>query len=146
MHNNASYRPGPRVAAYALIGRDEEILFLTDETGALVLPGGPVRDGEPVEQALHRTLRHQIDATITGLEFCCVIEHKAESGQHDSSTVLAFLFDATLAENDDITGYQPYAPRWCGEPEAALLRPSAIADVLADGSLSVDFPWRAWKP
>ncbi|MYW90508.1 ADP-ribose pyrophosphatase [Amycolatopsis rubida] len=145
MNNNARYTPGPRVGAYALVGRDEDILFITDDTGAFVLPGGPVRDGEPVEQALRRTVRDQIEATITGLYFCSVVEHETGGGRRGSSE-LAFLFDVTLADTDRIAARRPRALRWAGETEVTLLRPAAIADALAAGDLSVDVPWRAWTP
>ncbi|WP_406637628.1 NUDIX domain-containing protein [Amycolatopsis sp. WGS_07] len=146
MSNDASRAPGPRVTVHALIGRDEQILFITDDTGALVLPGGPVRDGEPVEYALRRTVRDQLAATITGLDFCSVIEHQADRGPHGSSSALAFLFDVTLAETDHIAERQPHPHRWADESDVALLRPAAIAAVIADGSLSVDTPWWAWTP
>ncbi|GAB3365953.1 hypothetical protein GCM10027360_32990 [Amycolatopsis echigonensis] len=110
------------------------------------MPGGPVRDGEPVEQALRRTLRGQIDAAITGLDFCSVVEHEIDGGRHGSSSELAFLFDVTLADTDRITVHRPRTHRWAGEAEVSVLRPAAIAEVLAAGSLSADVPWRAWTP
>ncbi|MFE3170090.1 NUDIX domain-containing protein [Amycolatopsis sp. NPDC059090] len=146
MNNNTRYTPGPRVGAYALIGRGEDILFITDDTGAFVLPGGTVRDGEPVEHALRRTVRDQIEATITGLRFCSVVEHRTVDGRPWSSSELAFLFDVTLADTDSIAARRPHTLRWAGEAEVALLRPAAIADGLAAGDLYADVPWRAWTP
>lgn len=146
MNSNAYCTPGPRVGVYALIGRDHDLLFITDDTGTFVLPGGPVRDGEPVEQALRRTVRDQIEATITGLDFCSVVEHRTLGGWEGSYSALAFLFDVTLADTDHIAARRPHTYRWAGEASVALLRPAAIADALAAGDLSADIPWRAWTP
>lgn len=146
MNNDAHSIPGPRVGAYALIGRDEDILLITDDTGVFVLPGGPVRDGEPVEHALRRAVGDQVEATITGLDFCSVVEHETAGDRHGCSSALAFLFDVTLAETDRIAARQSRAHRWAGEAEVALLRPTSIADALAAGGLSADVPWRAWTP
>ncbi|PKV95523.1 MULTISPECIES: hypothetical protein [Amycolatopsis] len=146
MRNDAIHEHGPRVVAYALIGREEDLLFITDDTGALVLPGGPVPDGEPVEHALRRTLRDQIDGTIAGLEFCAVIEHEASKEPPNSLSELAFLFDVTLDDTDRIAARRPHAHRWAGETDVALLRPAMIADALRSGDLSAGAPWRAWTP
>ncbi|HEX3648558.1 MAG TPA: NUDIX domain-containing protein, partial [Pseudonocardiaceae bacterium] len=45
----------PSVGVYALIGRAERLLLIKRPDYS-ILPGGAVRTGEPVEQALRRTV------------------------------------------------------------------------------------------
>jgi ADP-ribose pyrophosphatase YjhB (NUDIX family) len=135
----------PRVGVYALIGQDERLL-LVEHPDHDTLPGGAVHTGEPVEQALRRTLRDQLDATIADLDFCAVIEHGiSEHGQQPASEV-AFLFDVTLTNPDRLNQSTPQPHRWADQHELSSLRPQAIRNELTQGTLSADNPWRAWTP
>ncbi|MEC3978901.1 NUDIX domain-containing protein [Amycolatopsis sp. H20-H5] len=137
---------GPRVMAYALIGQQNKLLLVADDRGRHSLPGGAVNDGEPVESALRRTLHDQLDATITHLDFCSVVEyHAAKLGRHSASEV-AVLFDVALTGLDHLDPRRPNMPWWADEPDLASLRPEAIRDGLLAGTLSSDYPWWAWTP
>lgn len=135
---------GPRVLVYALVGQNDRLLVV-EYPGHDALPGGAVHAGEPVEQALRRTLLNHLGATIAELDFCAVVEHgTGESGEPPASAV-AVLFDVTLADPGPlIDSAQPH--RWADEHELAGLRPQAVRDGLIAGTLSAEHPWRAWTP
>ncbi|RSM35898.1 ADP-ribose pyrophosphatase [Amycolatopsis balhimycina DSM 5908] len=132
---------GPRVRVHALIGRDDHLL-LVEHAGHDALPGGDVRAGEPVEQALRRALHDQLGATIAELDFCTVVEHG--TGEPSASEI-AFLFDVTLTDAGLLTdSAQPH--RWANDQELSALQPQAVRDGLSTGTLSAEHPWRAWTP
>jgi len=134
---------GPRVGAYALIGRDDQLLLI-EHPHHYTLPGGAVHSAEPVEQALRRTLRDQFGATIARLDFCAVVEHTTvQSGQLPCSE-LAFLFDVTLTNRDHLATAPPH--RWASDHELFLLRPEAIRQELIAAAFPAEQPWRAWTP
>lgn len=143
MSDRAKPSAVPRVGVYALIGQHDRLLLL-EYPEHDVLPGGEVRAGQPVEQALRKTLRHQLGARIAELDFCAVVEHDAsESGQPPAFEV-AFLFDVTLT-NHDLRGDLLWPYRWAAEDELSPLRPQAIRDALIAG-IPADNQWRAWTP
>lgn len=135
----------PHVGVYALIGREERLL-LVEHPDHITLPGGPVRTGEPVEQALRRALRDQLGATITALDFCAVVEHDTTHPPHPATSQLTFLFDVTLTQRDRLDESASRPHRWAGERELSTLQPPAVRDALIAGTLSTDNPWQAWTP
>lgn len=83
----------PLVSAYALVGHDERLLVLTDRLHAVhALPGGAVRAGEPIEHALRRMVRNQLDMTIAHLGFYGAIEHPVIELGHRPTSEVAILF------------------------------------------------------
>ncbi|MEC3974909.1 NUDIX hydrolase [Amycolatopsis sp. H20-H5] len=134
---------GPRVRAYALIGQNDRLLLIEypdhDE-----LPGGAVRAGEPVEQALRRSLFDQLGATIAELDFCTVVEHGTSKPGVPPTSEVTFLFDVTLTAPDLTAESSPQPHRWADEHELSPLRPHAVRDELIAGTLSAEHPWRAW--
>lgn len=135
----------PRVGVYALIGQGDHILLI-EHTDHDTLPGGAVRAGEPVEQALRRMLLVQLGATVAELDFCAVIEHRATDRDEPPMSEVAFLFDVTLDDRDSLTEPAPQSHRWADEHHLSALRPSAVRDELIAGTLTVENPWRAWTP
>lgn len=139
--------PGPRVSAYALIGRHEQILLIANDSGSHVLPGGPVRSGEPIEHALQRLMFDQLGTTVASMEFCSVIEHEVDrKSSQDSASEAAFLFDVILPDLSTISDRFPCMHWWANEPDLILLRPTAIRDAILTGNLSSNIPWWAWSP
>jgi 8-oxo-dGTP diphosphatase len=134
-----------RVGVYALIGRDARLL-LVEHPDHAALPGGAVRSGEPVEQALRRALLDQLGATIAALDFCAVVEHDTTQPGHPTTSELAVLFDVTLADPDRLGESAPQPHRWAGEHELSALEPQAVRDALIAGTLTADNPWQAWTP
>ncbi|PXY37244.1 NUDIX domain-containing protein [Prauserella flavalba] len=135
----------PHVVVYALIGRDERLL-LVEHPDHTTLPGGPVRTGEPVEQALRRALRDQLRATAAAVDFCAVVERDTTQPGHPATSELVFLFDVTLTERDRLDESAPRPHRWAGERELSTLEPTAVRDALIAGTLWAENPWQAWTP
>ncbi|ONI71183.1 ADP-ribose pyrophosphatase [Actinosynnema sp. ALI-1.44] len=135
---------GPRVRVYALI-RQIDRLLVVEYPGHDALPGGTVRAGEPVEQALRRTLLDQLGATIAELDFCAVVEHGTSVPGEPSTSEMVFLCDVTLADADVVID-SAQSHRWASEKEISALRPQAVRDGRIAGTLSVEHPWRAWTP
>jgi 8-oxo-dGTP diphosphatase len=133
----------PRVGAYALIGQDDGLLLMEHPDHA-ALPGGAVHAGEPVEQALRRTLLDQLGATIANLDFCAVVEHDTTKPGEPPASEVAFLFDVTLTDRDRLTEAAPWPHRWADDHELSVLRPAVVRDALIAGTLSAENPWRAW--
>ncbi|RBM18682.1 NUDIX domain-containing protein [Prauserella sp. PE36] len=136
--------PGPRVGVYALIGQNDRLLLI-GYPGHDALPGGPVRAGEPVEQALRRSLLDQLGATIAELDFCVAVEHGPSEAGEPSASEVAFLFDVTLT-NPDLLNDAAQPHRWADEHDLSALHPQAVRDELIAGTLSAERPWRAWTP
>ncbi|MFI6098162.1 NUDIX domain-containing protein [Lentzea sp. NPDC051213] len=138
----------PLVAVYALIGKDVRLLLIEDRArNADVLPGGVVRAGEPIEHALRRSLHDQLGVTVAQADFCAVIEHGTADAAHDPESELAFVFDVTLSDVDQLqlVAADPRPFRWAGEHDLEPLRPEAIRDRLRAGKLLADAQW-AWWP
>jgi ADP-ribose pyrophosphatase YjhB (NUDIX family) len=135
---------GPRVGTYALIGHDDKLLLIADDSGIHRLPGGAVGDGEPVEQALRRRLLNQLGVSIAHLDFCAVVEHDTTTLEHGLASEVAFLFDVTLTDLDHFADRRPTMHWWADEPDLAALHPEAIRNGLIAGTLSADKPWWAW--
>ncbi|MFF0146978.1 8-oxo-dGTP diphosphatase [Amycolatopsis sulphurea] len=135
---------GPRVRVYALIGHNDRLL-LVKYPGHDALPGGAVRAGEPIEQALHRTLLDQLGVTITELDFCTVVEHGSSEPGEPSAAGIAFLFDVTLTDADVLVD-SALPHRWAGDDELSALRPEEVRAGLIAGTLSTDRPWQTWAP
>jgi 8-oxo-dGTP diphosphatase len=135
---------GPRVRVYALIGQNDHLLLI-EYPGHDALPGGAVRTGEPIEQALRRTLLDQLGMTVSALDFCAVVEHGTTESGEPSTSEVAFLFDVTLT-NPDLLNDSAQPHRWADERELSALRPQAVRDELIVGTLSAEHPWRAWAP
>jgi 8-oxo-dGTP diphosphatase len=137
---------GPRVGVYALIGREDCLLLLTDQEGRVcALPGGAVRAGEPVEQALRRTLRDQLGVTIAALDFSVVVEYPIAEPGHQPTSEVALLFDVTLTNSEPLNESSAQRHRWAEENEWAAVRPDALGNALVTGALA-DTPWLAWTP
>jgi 8-oxo-dGTP diphosphatase len=135
---------GPRLRVYALVGQNDRLL-LVEYPGHDGLPGGAVRAGEPVDQALRRTLLDQLGVTIAELDFCAVVEHGTNEPGETPASEIVVLFDVTLTDADRlIDSAQPH--RWANEHELSALRPQAVRDGLVAGTLSAEHPWRAWTP
>lgn len=137
---------GPRVGAYALVGHDDKLLLITDDTGPDRLPGGTVANGEPIEQALRRRLLDQLGAAVADMDFCAVVEHDTTTHDKSSASEVTFLFDVTLAGPGRLVEHVPTAHRWAAESDLAALRPEAIRDGLIANSLLPENPWWAWTP
>lgn len=133
------------VGVYALIGRDERLL-LVEYPEHDALPGGAVHAGEPVEQALRRTLLDQLGATVAALDFYAVIEHDTTEQGFPPTSEVAFLFDVTLTDRDRLDESAPQPHRWAGDRELSDLQPEAVRDALIAGTVSAENPWRAWAP
>lgn len=129
---------GPFLTVYGLVGQDERLLIIRDPgTTTHRLPGGPVQAGEPVEYALRRILRAQVDAHVARMEFCAAVESRHDREVTESAVYeLAFLFDVTFTEPDVASASQGEL-RWATETELVHLdlRPKAIADRLRTGGL-----------
>ena len=137
----------PRVAVYALVGHDARLVVVEDRARRVdVLPGGIVRAGEPVEQALRRSLLDQLGVTEMQMDFCAVVEHGATDRRDSVASEVAFLFDMTLANADQLVGIAARSYRWTSEHELISLHPKAIRDLLVNNRLSLDHPWWAWTP
>jgi 8-oxo-dGTP diphosphatase len=146
MSSDDSPITGPRVGAYALIGHDDKLLLITDDTGPDLLPGGTVANGEPVEQALRRRLREQLGVTVADMDFCAVVEHDTTTrGDHPASAV-TFLFDVSVIDPQHLVEHLPTVCRWAAESDLAALRPEVVRDGLIANSLSAENPWWAWTP
>ncbi|GGN29226.1 hypothetical protein GCM10011609_86110 [Lentzea pudingi] len=135
---------GPLVAVYGLVGHDERLLVVHDPDAVTYrLPGGHVRAGGAVEDALLRTLRAQVDADVAHLTFYAVVELR----EHHTSTQpsvfeLALLFDVTLADPGAVQVDHGDA-RWATDTDLRHLdlRPTAIADRLRTGAAAREQPW-----
>jgi 8-oxo-dGTP diphosphatase len=137
---------GPRVGVYALVGREDCLLLLTDREGrACALPGGAVRAGEPVEQALRRILRDQLGATIAALDFSTVVEHPIAEPGHQPTSEVALLFDVTLANGEQLGESFAQRYRWADDNEWAAVRPDTFGNALVAGAFT-GTPWLAWTP
>jgi ADP-ribose pyrophosphatase YjhB (NUDIX family) len=134
-----------RVGVYALIGQDDRLLLI-EHTDHDTLPGGAVRAGEPVEQALRRMLLIQLNATVSELDFCAVIEHRTTNLDDPPMSEVAFLFDVTLNDRPALAEPALQSYRWADEHHLSALRPTAVRNELIAGTLTVDNPWRAWTP
>jgi ADP-ribose pyrophosphatase YjhB (NUDIX family) len=146
MSSDNSPIAGPRVGAYALIGHDDKLLLIANDTGPDGLPGGTVANGEPIEQALRRRLLEQLGATVTEMDFCAVVEHDTATHDDRSASEVTFLFDVTLADPARLVENPPTVCRWAAESDLTALRPEVIRDGLIANSLSPENPWWAWKP
>lgn len=135
----------PQVGVYALIGRDERLLLI-EQSEHDALPGGRVHAGEPIENALGRTLLDQLGATIAAFDFCTVVEHGATKPGQPPVSEVTFLFDVTLTDHDHLDESASCPHRWAGEHELSNLQPQVIRDALIAGTLSAENPWRAWTP
>lgn len=106
---------GPLVAVYGLIGHDEHLLAVRDPDATMYrLPGGLVRAGEAVEDALRRILREQVDAHAAHPDFCAAVELR---GHHAGTQPIVFeltlLFDVTLTEPSAVEpGRGETTPSW----------------------------------
>ncbi|MFE0023357.1 NUDIX domain-containing protein [Amycolatopsis sp. NPDC059021] len=137
---------GPRVAAYALLGRDEQLLIRDNGEAGCSLPGTAVRDGDHIEAALCRAIAQQLNVTPSAADFCTVVEHDITLDGHGPATEIAFLFDVTLV--DQHTDYDMWPPpfRWSTGHDLTTLQPLAIRTLWRRGQLSVATPWHAWTP
>lgn len=135
---------GPLVAVYGLVGHDDRLLVVRDSDAITYrLPGGIVRAGEAVEDALRRILREQVDAHAAHLDFCAAVELRDQhSGTEPTVFELALLFDATLTDPSAVRVDHGEA-RWATDIELGHLnvRPTALADRLRTGGPTCEKPW-----
>jgi ADP-ribose pyrophosphatase YjhB (NUDIX family) len=135
---------GPLVAVYGLVGHDERLLVVRDpDATAYRLPGGLVRAGEAVEDALRRTLRAQVDACAAHLDFCAAVELQEQHANTQPAVFeLALLFDVTLTDPTAVPVGHGEA-RWATDTDLGYLdlRPSALADRLRSGGPTREQPW-----
>lgn len=135
---------GPLVAVYGLVGHDERLLVVRDpDATAYRLPGGLVRSGEAVEDALRRTLRAQVDACAAHLDFCAAVELREQyAGTQPTVFELALLFDVTLADPNAARS-SGHELRWLTQANLRKieLRPAVIAERLRSDALTVERPW-----
>jgi ADP-ribose pyrophosphatase YjhB (NUDIX family) len=146
MSSDDSPVTGPRVEVYALIGRDDKLLLITDDTGPDVLPGGTVANGEPVEQALRRRLLEQLGVSVAEMDFGAVVEHDVATHEDRPASAVTFLFDVSVVDPERLVEHLPTVCRWAAESDLAGLRPGAVRDGLIANSLSAEDPWLAWTP
>lgn len=135
---------GPGVGAYALIGQGERLLVI-QHADHDALPGGLVRAGEPVEQALRRVLLDQLGVTIAFLDFCTAVECGITVPGGPPSSEVALLFDVTLTDLA-FTGSMASSHRWVESDHLTALRPVTVRNELIAGTLTVEHPWKAWTP
>lgn len=144
MTSSATPSLGPLVAVYGLVGRDERLLLVRDrDARAFRLPGGLVRPGEPVEDALRRTLREQVKAAACQLDFCAVVELCDHTAPSDWAVYeLALVFDVTL-DDPDAASSDEHELRWLTDTglHRVELRPVGIAERLRSGALTNEQPW-----
>ncbi|MFD9961920.1 NUDIX domain-containing protein [Amycolatopsis sp. NPDC058986] len=138
--------PGPRVATYALIGRDQELLIHDDGDNGCSLPGTAVQDGDPVEAALHRALAEKLHAVPIAVDFCTVVEHDITPEGYGPASEIAFLFDVTLDEQHAGQSSWPGHFHWDNENFLVRLQPLAVRKLWRQGLLSIATPWHAWAP
>jgi ADP-ribose pyrophosphatase YjhB (NUDIX family) len=135
---------GPLVGVYGLVGHDERLLVVRDpDATAYRLPGGLVRAGEAVEDALRRNLRTELDACAAHLDFCAAVELREQyAGTQPTVFELALLFDVTLTDPSAVRVDHGEA-RWATDIELGHLdlRPSALADRLRSGGPTREQPW-----
>ncbi|SFB49226.1 ADP-ribose pyrophosphatase YjhB, NUDIX family [Amycolatopsis marina] len=135
---------GPLVAVYGLVGHDERLLVVRDSDAITYrLPGGFVRAGEAVEDALRRILREQVDAHAAHLDFCAAVELRNQHpGTQPTVFELALLFDVTLIDPSAVRVDHGEA-RWATDTELDHLdlRPTALADRLRNGGPTREQPW-----
>ncbi|PWK84561.1 ADP-ribose pyrophosphatase YjhB (NUDIX family) [Lentzea atacamensis] len=135
---------GPLVAVYGLVGHDERLLVVRDpDATAYRLPGGLVRAGEAVEDALRRILRTQVDAYAAHLTFYAAVELREQHASTQPSVFeLALLFDVTLSDPGAVRVDHGDA-RWATDTELRHLdlRPTAVADRLRTGAAACEQPW-----
>ncbi|CRK55239.1 hypothetical protein [Alloactinosynnema sp. L-07] len=135
---------GPLVAVYGLVGHDDRLLVVRDSDATRYrLPGGLVRAGEAVEDALRRILREQVDAHVAHLDFCAVVELRDQHvGTQPTVFELALLFDVTLTDPSAV-GVDHGEARWFTDTELGHLdlRPTALADRVRTGGPTREQPW-----
>ncbi|MET8757577.1 NUDIX domain-containing protein [Lentzea sp. NPDC004782] len=135
---------GPLVGAYGLVGHNEHLLLIRDQdASAFRLPGGQVRPGESIEDALRRSVRAQTNVDLAYLDFCAAVELR----DHTSPTgpalyELALLFDVTLT-GPDAARSSEHELRWLAQSDLHQieLRPAVIAERLRNDALTVERPW-----
>jgi ADP-ribose pyrophosphatase YjhB (NUDIX family) len=135
---------GPLVGVYGLVGHDERLLVVRDpDATAYRLPGGLVRAGEAVEDALRRSLRAQVDARAAHLDFCAAVELcERHAGTQPTVFELALLFDVTLTDPSAVRVDHGEA-RWATDTDLGHLdlRPSALGNRLRSGGPAREQPW-----
>ncbi|MFC5055462.1 NUDIX domain-containing protein [Saccharothrix xinjiangensis] len=135
---------GPLVGVYGLVGDCERLLAVRDsDVAAYRLPGGLVRVGETVENALRRTLREQVHSHVACLDFCAAVEVRAQHADIQPAVFeLALLFDVTLTDPGALRAGHGEA-RWGTDSELSHLdlRPTALANWLRAGGLTGEHPW-----
>jgi 8-oxo-dGTP diphosphatase len=135
---------GPLVAVYGLVGHDERLLLVRDrDASAFRLPGGRVRPGESVEDALRRSLREQTNVDVAYLDFCATVELRDHNSPDEPALYeLALLFDVTLA-GPEAAWASEHELRWLAEADLHQieLRPAVIAKRLRSDALTVERPW-----
>jgi 8-oxo-dGTP diphosphatase len=135
---------GPLVAVYGLVGHDGRLLVVRDPHATTYrLPGGHVRAGVAVEDALRRILREQVDAHAAHLDFYAVVELRDQhAGTQPTIFELALLFDVTLTDPSAVRVDHGEA-RWAADTDLGNLdlRPTALAARLRRGGPTREQPW-----
>ncbi|MBA8926856.1 8-oxo-dGTP diphosphatase [Kutzneria viridogrisea] len=130
---------GPRVAVYALTGRDDEYYLTLPAPHGYTFPGGPVGSGEPVEDALRRLLHDQLGLGVQQADFCAVLEHRVDGG-----VGVVFVFDVTLTDIDALPAHVARVARWVDgySVHRVEVHPFCLREAIAEGT----FADRTWVP
>lgn len=107
------------------------------------LPGDSVKPGEPIEEALNRTLQTALRTPLHSHDLSSVVE-SMESADGRPSHELHFLFDVELGEPVQDSAGSDIETRWFwwGEIDSVDIRPLALANQVRDPA----FEQRVWIP
>lgn len=127
---------------HALVGRYDDPFYLTLPTpqGHNTFPGGPVRHGEGIEDAVRRLLHDQLGVAVEEVDFRAVVEHTTPSGGSE----LWFVFEVHLSNHDAQTASTAPGACWADDTDLRVLdvQPGRLRDAVADGTLAD----RVWMP
>jgi len=128
-----------RPAAYGIIIKDNKILLVnTRRTGKLYFPGGAVRLGEKIEDALRREIKEETGIEINNIKFFTFTESFFYYDPEKwASHNLSFYYickskNAKLLKDDEVKDLEAEKPRWI---EMNKLKKSNFHD----------FPWEVCK-
>ncbi|MEG8183962.1 DUF4916 domain-containing protein [Nocardia terpenica] len=132
--------------ARAIIRSGDRLLVARERTKPHVfLPGGHVKDGESVEDALVRELAEELGTTATVGNFIGAVEHRYSDDAAHTHHELNLIFAAEVSgEPHSQEEHLEFAWLPMDQVAAADLRPSALKEVIV-GDPSNGF-WRKSTP